>query len=182
MWLIDHYDSFSFNLRQLLFELVPHAGIKLLSPQDEIPLGKPDLLVIGPGPGAPLDYPKSLKLIKENLGEVPCLGVCLGMQMLGLELGAKVFELDRPFHGKTSELEILDREFFNEFSGSLEVMRYHSLGILGGDLNVLAHSGSIPMIITNSSKKCLGVQFHPESFLGEVGKFILAKWLKTYVY
>jgi anthranilate synthase/phosphoribosyltransferase len=143
-----------------------------------------DAIILSPGPKSPADYPLTLNLLNTNL-KIPVLGICLGMQMMLEREGAKIIKYQPPIHGKTSSLLICNHDsLFKNISDS-KVARYHSL--IAQDIpetfSVLAKSpeGHV-MAVLHKTKKLLGVQFHPESFLTEQSELLrdnVLHWMKT---
>ncbi len=172
--LIDHDDSFTFNLQHWLkpiaekIEIINHREIRKQTFEDF------DFVVLSPGPKNPHDYPHILNWLKSDFYKKPIFGVCLGMQLLAVSSGAEVSTYPAPKHGKTSALHIQfqPNDYLHEL-GNLKVARYHSLKCANLlDFNTLAFSeemdqSQIPMWIEHKTKKWMAVQFHPESFLTE---------------
>lgn len=191
--IIDNYDSFTYNLYQLVGEILERE-IKDFTldvfRNDEIDLEeirkrKYDRIIISPGPGNPSDknYFGVCSEVITNLGKtIPVFGVCLGMQGIGHYYGAKVSPAKEIMHGKTSIISHKGKGLFNGLPQDLEVMRYHSLIVEGGSLpdylEVLATSreGEI-MGLAHKNYPIFGVQFHPESFATEGGKQIIRNFL-----
>lgn len=164
--LIDHDDSFTFNLRHWLQGVVNDVTIinhrALLESSTRPQLLENQLIVLSPGPNSPNNYPHTIKWMNEMDAHNPVLGICLGMQLMTLAGGGGVSKYAPPLHGKTSKLKT-DLPF-----GDLSVARYHSLGCSGLDqFKILATSDDLPMWIQHKKKKWMGMQFHPESFLTE---------------
>lgn len=193
--LIDNYDSFTYNLYQLVGQILEEKGGKFsmdVLRNDEITLDQIkkrgyEKIIISPGPGAPSDkdYFGVCSEVLTNLGKtVPVLGVCLGMQGIGYYYGGKVSRAGKIMHGKTSIISHLARGLFKGLPQDLEVMRYHSLIVeqinLPKDLEILATSedGEI-MGLAHKIYPISGVQFHPESFATEGGKKILENFLNS---
>ena len=182
--LIDNYDSFTYNLAQYFGELgEPPTVVR----NDKITIEqarrmKPDFLVISPGPGNPTQAGMSGKLIRHFAGKIPILGVCLGHQCLGYELGGKVVRAKRLMHGKVSKIYHDQEGIFDGIENPFEATRYHSLIVLENalpaELRVTAHTseGEI-MGLQLRGQPVFGVQFHPESVLTPVGKQILRNFL-----
>ncbi|MEM6262111.1 MAG: aminodeoxychorismate/anthranilate synthase component II [Bacteroidota bacterium] len=179
--LIDNYDSFTYNLadviaRHVLVEVIRHDQISL----QEVYNLNPEGIVISPGPGRPEESPLSCELIRTS--EVPILGVCLGHQVIGHMLGGKIVKAAGPMHGITSDILHTGTSVFEGLPNPLRVMRYHSLVIepasLPAELYVTAQttSGEI-MGVAHRSRPIAGVQFHPESILSEGGEKIVYNWL-----
>lgn len=160
--LIDHDDSFTFNLRHWLFDFAGEVTIINHREVSEQNFSQFDLVVLSPGPKHPQDYPHILTWLNKVSPEKPIFGVCLGMQLMTISAGGQVESYSPPLHGKTSNL----------ISGSnlnnLKVARYHSLKCSGlKQFDILAESDDLPMWIQHQEKKWMAVQFHPESFLTE---------------
>ncbi len=173
---IDNYDSFTYNLVQLLGimcqKLAPETKISVFR-NDEITvkeLGglKPTHLVISPGPCTPKEAGISVAAIRHFAGKVPILGVCLGHQSIGAAFGANIVRAKRLMHGKTSEITHDGKGVFEGLPSPFEAMRYHSLVIeeasLPEELIVTARDeeGEI-MGVRHRDWPVEGVQFHPES-------------------
>lgn len=182
--IIDNYDSFTFNLVQLVGKLIKNVIVKR---NDEISLNdvkeiKPDKILISPGPGRPEDSKISLDVIKEFYDKIPILGVCLGHQAIGICFGAKVITADYLMHGKTSKISHDGKGIYKNIPQNFNAMRYHSL---------IVDKSSVkePLEITSYDEKGFimglrhknfpleGVQFHPESILTNYGELIIKNWL-----
>lgn len=181
--LIDNYDSFTFNLVQILATLDPDVVVvrnDALS-VDEILARRPDRIVVSPGPGRPEDAGVSCALIERNT-EVPLLGVCLGHQALGAVFGGRVSRAPVLMHGKTSEIAHDGRGLFEGLSNPFTATRYHSLAVEADSvpdaLRVTARTpDGIVMGLAHRTRPLVGVQFHPESILTTEGE----KLLKNFV-
>ena len=164
--LIDNNDSFTRNLEHLLVlsakasvEIAPYALLSGVNP------GKYGLAVISPGPGNPGEYPGYARLLDSGL---PTLGVCLGMQIINEHFKGQTARLPGCVHGKTEGINFAGRTF--------TVARYHSLYLsrVARDLEVLAANGAgVPMAVRHKTRKILGLQFHPESFLTPEGPWFI---------
>ena len=191
--LIDNYDSFTYNLYQLVGQILEEKGDKFILDvfrNDEISISGIrekgyEKIIISPGPGDPSDknYFGVCAEVLIDLGKtIPVLGVCLGMQGLGYYYGGKVSRAKKVMHGKTSIITHNGKGLFKGLPQDLEVMRYHSLIVekdnLPKDLEILAMSqdGEI-MGLAHKIYPISGVQFHPESFATEGGKKILENFL-----
>ena len=184
---IDNYDSFTYNLVQYLGELKQDV---LVYRNDEITLDKirsikPTHIVISPGPGRPDDAGISKSLIKEFVGKIPILGVCLGHQCIGEVFGGKVINAPVLMHGKTSEIFHERSSIFLDIPSPFVATRYHSLivdleSIRDKSLKVTAKtSDNLIMALEHKDfKNLVGVQFHPESILTEYGHKMLSNFLK----
>ncbi|MDO0822727.1 anthranilate synthase component II [Desulfosporosinus nitroreducens] len=183
--LIDNYDSFSYNLYQLIGEI--NEDIKVMRNDElsvsEIEALQPTHIVISPGPGFPADAGVCEQTILKLKESTPILGVCLGHQAICEAFGAKIVHAKKMMHGKKSSIHIANgNEIFKGLPPIIEAARYHSLiaekqGI-PDELLVIAEdqSGEI-MGVKHRDYEVYGVQFHPESILTPKGKLIIANFL-----
>ncbi len=174
--MIDNYDSFTYNLVQLLGimcqKLAPEAKISVFRNDkisvEEIEAISPTHLVISPGPCTPKEAGISVAAIKYFAGKIPILGVCLGHQSIGAAFGGRIVKAKRLMHGKTSQISHDAQGVFKGLPQPFEAMRYHSLVIeeasLPSALRVTARDeeGEI-MGVRHKDWPVEGVQFHPES-------------------
>jgi anthranilate synthase component 2 len=186
--IIDNYDSFTYNLVQLLGELGAEPVV-LRNDQvtvDEIASGGYSGLVISPGPGEPCGAGVSLAALRA-LGTthpaLPVLGVCLGHQAIGEAFGGRIVRAPRPVHGKSSQVTHDGLGLFAGVPAALEVARYHSLVIEPAScpaaLKVSARTADgIIMGVRHCTLPIHGVQFHPESVLTSHGMTILGNFVK----
>lgn len=182
---IDNYDSFTFNLVQLLGNLKCRIIVKK---NDEITLQKvkelnPDKILISPGPKHPEDSKISLEIIKDLGTEIPILGVCLGHQVIASAFGGYVIKSKNPVHGKVSNIYHDGKTIFKNIPQKFEAMRYHSLiadkKTLPDELEISANTlDDIIMAIRHKHFPVEGIQFHPESILTQFGSKIISNWLK----
>ncbi len=186
---LDNYDSFTYNLVQLVGELgadpVVHRN-DALAVAEALAL-RPEAIIISPGPGEPRNAGISVPLIRAAAGRVPLLGVCLGHQAIGEAYGGSVVRAERLMHGKTTEVAHLGAGLFEGLPDPLTAMRYHSLvvqaGTLPPDLEVTAWSSDRPrgdeiMALQHRQAPVYGVQFHPESIGTGSGKALLQNFLR----
>lgn len=176
--LIDNYDSFCYNLYQLLgafdsdLRVVRNDELSL----SEIESLRPNLIVLSPGPGKPEGAGICVEVVKNLAGKIPIFGVCLGHQAIALAFGAKVGYAKTIMHGKTSQITIdTNSRLFKGFSPKTSVARYHSLAIaessLPSELKIIAKTKDNEIMAIEHTKYALfGVQFHPESVMTEDGK------------
>ncbi len=186
--LIDHFDSFTYNLFQYLSELAETEVIRYTKiPLERIRAGEFSHLVLSPGPGNPTDpayFGGTAGVIQEFYQKIPMLGVCLGHQGIGAGLGGKIVKAPTIMHGKTSVITHSGQGLFVGLPGTITVMRYHSLVVdkatMPPELSVdaAAEDGSV-MAFHHRALPVYGIQFHPESFRTETGKMILKNFLKT---
>ncbi len=175
--LIDHDDSFTFNLRHWLLAFCQSVIIvnhQEVATQD---FSEFDFIVLSPGPKSPQDYPHMITWLQKKYFSKSIFGVCLGMQLLTIAGGGEVKSYAPPLHGKKTQLQTNIPEFKN-----LNVARYHSLHCCElNNFDLIAESNDIAMWIEHKTEKWLGVQFHPESFLTEKSHLLqtyLYQWLK----
>ncbi|OGG99335.1 MAG: anthranilate/aminodeoxychorismate synthase component II [Candidatus Lambdaproteobacteria bacterium RIFOXYD1_FULL_56_27] len=169
IYMLDNYDSFTFNLVEY-FKLL---GANVVVYRNDVPvaqvaLEKPDLIVISPGPSIPSQAGHLIEVIRTYQGQIPIFGVCLGHQGMIEAFGGELGFLDTPVHGKSSPIRHNGQGIFAGLPDQIEVGRYHSLiGTRIPDcLEVTAQTADgIVMAVAHKSLKAIGVQFHPESIL-----------------
>ncbi len=185
IFIIDNYDSFTYNLAQYVQELGREVVVKRnnVISVAEINDLNPEAVIISPGPGRPTEAGISLDVIKELGPRIPILGVCLGHQAIGAAYGAEIIRAERLMHGKTSKIHFNGSRLFNLMPRPFTACRYHSL-IIDPDsvpdcLKVIGatESGEI-MAVQHRDYPVYGVQFHPESILTQNGKQILSNFLE----
>ena len=184
--LIDNYDSFSYNLYQLVGSLNPEIRTvrndKITL--DEMEALAPEAILLSPGPGRPEEAGICLETIRRFAGEIPILGVCLGHQAIVHALGGDVVRAAKIMHGKTSRIRHDGQGLFFGIKQNFTAVRYHSLALercsLPEELEITAVSedGEI-MGIRHRKYLIEGVQYHPESFLTEFGREQMANFLKA---
>ena len=185
IFVLDNYDSFTYNLVQYLGELgaTLHVRRNNQVTLDEIAALAPSHIVISPGPGRPEDAGITPGVIERFGPSVPILGVCLGHQAIGLVCGGRVVRAPVPMHGKTSVIEHDGRGVFAGLASPIEASRYHSLVVeeegLPDVLEISARSrgDGIIMGLRHKSWPLQGVQFHPESVLTSEGRRMLRNFL-----
>ncbi len=190
--LIDNYDSFSYNLYQLIGSINP--DIKVIRNDEmtvsEIASLKPSHIILSPGPGKPQDAGICEDVVRELGGKIPILGVCLGHQAICEVYGATVTYASRLMHGKQSECSVKNDPIFAGIDEGKEekkllVARYHSLAAkketMPEELEVIATSDDDGEVMAVRHKEYLiyGLQFHPESILTPTGKQMLSNFLNV---
>ncbi|QRN86596.1 aminodeoxychorismate/anthranilate synthase component II [Clostridia bacterium] len=184
--LIDNYDSFTYNLYQMLSL---YGDEVLVKRNDEISLDEieamvPKAIVISPGPGRPEQAGLTMQIIEHFGKKIPMLGVCLGHQAIGAVHGAKVTYAPKIYHGKTSSILTQGESIFSKLPRVITVGRYHSLILEKKSLpecfTVLAHTedGEV-MAIQHKEYPLYGLQFHPESILTQYGKEMVEAFLEV---
>jgi len=188
VFVLDNYDSFTYNLVQYMGELGAEMVIRRndeITPQ-EIEALRPERIVISPGPCTPQDAGISIALIKHFANseiQVPILGVCLGHQAIGAAFGGNVVRAPKLMHGKTSEVKHDGKTIFSGIPSAMICTRYHSLIVaeegLPDELEVSARTtdGETIMALRHRTLPIEGVQFHPESVLTTHGKQIIRNFL-----
>jgi anthranilate synthase component 2 len=182
---IDNYDSFTYNLVDLIQRFTEVAVIRHDETGPEVVEElRPAGIVISPGPGRPKDSGISMAVVARYYREYPMLGVCLGHQVIAEVLGGKVINAEHPMHGKTSLLFHEDQGIFKGLTQGIEVMRYHSLIVephtLPEDLLISAWTDRQEVMgIRHKIYNLSGVQFHPESILTSEGEGMVLNWLAS---
>jgi anthranilate synthase component 2 len=188
LFVLDNYDSFTYNLVQYAGELGADPVVyrnDALTAEDVLALA-PSAIVISPGPCTPREAGISVALVRAAAGRIPLLGVCLGHQAIGDAFGGRVVRADRLMHGKTTMVQHTGHAIFGGVPSPFEAMRYHSLVVsplnLPSDLEVTAWSADRPagteiMALCHRTVPVYGVQFHPESVGTGHGKRILTNFL-----
>ncbi len=189
VFVLDNYDSFTYNLVQYLGELGAEVVVRR---NDEVTVAEveamgPERIVVSPGPCTPSEAGVSVELIKHFAGKVPVLGVCLGHQALGEAFGGRVVRAAHLMHGKVSRVEHDGKTVFEGIESPMTCTRYHSLIVeekgLPRELEVSAWAtekdGSrVIMGLRHRKWKVEGVQFHPESVLTTDGKKLVKNFLE----
>jgi anthranilate synthase/aminodeoxychorismate synthase-like glutamine amidotransferase len=189
VFVLDNYDSFTYNLVQYLGELGAKVEVRRNDQVtiDEIEDLQPERILVSPGPCTPQEAGITIELLRHFAGKVPMLGVCLGHQGIGAAFGGKVVRAPHLMHGKTSEVEHDSKTIFKGLRSPMTATRYHSLIVeeksLPADLEVSAYTTEKDgtrtiMGLRHKKFPVEGVQFHPESVLTSEGKKLIANFLK----
>ncbi|MBK9136475.1 MAG: aminodeoxychorismate/anthranilate synthase component II [Betaproteobacteria bacterium] len=188
--MIDNYDSFTYNLVQYFGELGEDVRVVR---NDEITVTgiaelKPDHLVFSPGPCSPAEAGICVEAIRHFAGKLPILGVCLGHQAIGAAMGARIVRAKIQMHGKASTLTHDGRGVYVGLPEHFRVIRYHSLAIERAscpavlEVTSTSEDGEIMGVrhreLANTGAPLEGVQFHPESILGEHGHELLRNFVR----
>ena len=184
VFVLDNYDSFTYNLVQYIGELGAQVEVRR---NDQVTVSqvenlRPERIVISPGPCTPQEAGISVELVERLAGKFPILGVCLGHQAIGAAFGGKIIRAPKLFHGKTSQIHHDGKNIFRDLSDPFTATRYHSLIVekksLPRELIITAETDDgIIMAFRHRRHKIEGVQFHPESVLTESGKQLLKNFL-----
>lgn len=186
IFVIDNYDSFTYNLVQLIGCSTDDIRVErndALTPA-QIEALHPDGIVISPGPGRPTDAGISISVVKELASKIPILGICLGHQVIGEVYGAEVTYAPSLMHGKTSKIRHYGAPLFHGMPNTFEATRYHSLVLAPEsipdclEVTALTHQGVI-MGVQHVTYPVEGVQFHPESIMTRDGHALISNWLKS---
>ena len=189
VFVLDNYDSFTYNLVQYLGELGADVEVRR---NDQVSVGeveamRPDRIVISPGPCTPREAGISIELIRRMAGKAPILGVCLGHQAIGEAFGGRVVRAKNLMHGKTSQVEHDGKTIFRGLDTPMTATRYHSLIVVEDDLpreleiSARTHEKDgtdVIMGLRHRNFPIEGVQFHPESVLTGNGKQLIENFLR----
>jgi len=193
VFVLDNYDSFTYNLVQYLGELGAEVEVRRNDEVtvEEVEAMKPERILLSPGPCTPGEAGILVPLIRHMAGKAPILGVCLGHQAIGEAFGGEVVRAEQLMHGKTSPVEHDGKGVFQGLPTPLTCTRYHSLIVaekgLPNELEVTARTisargapnggGTTIMGLRHRTLKVEGVQFHPESVLTEGGHQMIRNFL-----
>ena len=185
--LIDNYDSFSYNVCQLIGSVEP--DIKVVRNDEytveEIETMKPEALILSPGPGKPSDAGICIKAIKYFAGKLPIFGICLGHQAICEAFGGRVSYAKELMHGKKKTIYTVgESKLFEGLGDSFQAARYHSLAAVRDKLPEIlrvtaeAEDGEI-MAVEHTEYPIYGVQFHPESVMTLDGKKMVENFINV---
>lgn len=185
VFVIDNFDSFTYNLVQYLGELGAQVVVRRNNEVtvDDIAALNPRKIVISPGPGRPEQAGVIVEAIRRLGPSIPILGVCLGHQAIGLAFGGRVVRASAPMHGKTSTITHDQRGVFAGVANPFEAARYHSLVVerqsMPAELEIAAETKDegIVMGLRHREYPVYGVQFHPESVMTRQGMRMLGNFL-----
>ena len=183
--LIDNYDSFTYNLVHLFYEVLGYEITVVKNDQVTVEeIGEYDKIILSPGPGIPDEAGITKAVIAEYAGKKPILGVCLGLQSIAEVFGAKLKNLPQVYHGIQTSIQMTENTsiLYNGIEEEIQVGRYHSWAIdettVPENITVTSvdATGEI-MSIEHSDYPVYGVQYHPESILTPLGKQIISNFL-----
>lgn len=177
IWLIDHFDSFTYNIVHALLCL--KEKVEVIQPHLPLPEEAPRLVILGPGPGGPRDALLSLEMLKRWKGKVPIFGICLGHQAIAHHFGGSVVRAAFPMHGKASQIFHDGKGVFSSLPSPFSAIRYHSLVVeestLPDSLEITARTSQGEVMgLRHKTWPIEGVQFHPDSISTEYGREIFA--------
>ncbi|GAB2535741.1 anthranilate synthase component II [Rufibacter soli] len=185
---LDNYDSFTYNLVQLLRELGYGDQVEVHR-NDQISLDAVDqfdVILLSPGPGVPSEAGIMPELLKRYAPTKRIMGVCLGHQAIAEAFGAELSNMTDVLHGIASTLRVVDSEdpLFNKLPGTFKVARYHSWTVKPESVPSALHVTAVDkrgevLAIRHKKYDVCGVQFHPESILTDYGKEMLQNWLRN---
>ncbi|HVO62421.1 MAG TPA: aminodeoxychorismate/anthranilate synthase component II [Terriglobales bacterium] len=189
VFVLDNYDSFTYNLVQYLGELGAEVEVRR---NDQVSVNdvetmRPERILISPGPCTPQEAGISIELIRRMAGRAPILGVCLGHQAIGEAFGGRVVRAKNLMHGKTSQVEHDGKTIFRGLDTPMTATRYHSLIVaeegLPRELEISARTHEkdgteVIMGLRHRQLPVEGVQFHPESVLTTAGKQLIKNFLE----
>ncbi len=180
IYVIDHQDSFTFNLVHLLssFDEVYTSNY---FDMNQAKLKQYNLVVFSPGPRAPKDYPQSSSIYKTLKGKKKILGICLGFQQILFNEKGKIMQQKHIYHGYQSKIKVLENSRLFSNNRFLTVGRYHSLKLqepfhsINIQITMRCMKTRVAMAFEDTINQIYGFQFHPESFLTKNGKYLIQK-------
>lgn len=187
--LIDNYDSFSYNLYQLIGQVNDDIEVyrnDKITP-DEIEDLNPEAIILSPGPGRPEDAGICVDTVKKFHNKIPILGVCLGHQAICVAFGGKISYASKLMHGKSSIAKLNKDPIFKGLNDEITVGRYHSLSLvettLPKDLRIISKTtdGGEIMAVKHEKYDIYGLQFHPESILTPDGITIIENFINKII-
>ncbi|AOR22649.1 anthranilate synthase component II [Clostridium taeniosporum] len=182
--MIDNYDSFTYNLVQYL-EVLNEEVLVFRNNRitlEEIEKLNPFIIVLSPGPCTPKEAGICLDIVNTFKGRIPILGICLGHQVIGEAFGGNIICASAPVHGKVHNITHVNKSVFKSLKNPLKATRYHSLAIeretLPRCLEVIAETeDGVIMGIRHKEFLIVGIQYHPEAVLTEMGNELLSNFL-----
>lgn len=187
--LIDNYDSFSYNVYQLVSSVA--EDVKVIRNDaytvEEIAKMQPEAVILSPGPGRPDQAGVCLDVIQRFKGKVPILGICLGHQAICQSYGATIGYAAEMMHGKKKPIrKTKESQLLKDVPQCFDAARYHSLiaveDTIPPELSVIGKSGDgieEVMAVEDMENQVFGVQFHPESVMTEEGKKIIQNFMEV---
>ena len=184
VFVIDNYDSFTYNLVHYLEEMKCEVTVKR---NDKFKLEEIEnypFLLLSPGPGIPDESGLLKEAIKRYSSTKKILGICLGQQAIGEVFGGKLINLDKVYHGVATPIKIINEDLlFNDIPKTFDVARYHSLVVetpIPNELIATSVDNKVYLMsLRHKIYDVCGLQFHPESVLTSHGKKILSNWINS---
>ena len=180
IYLIDHEDSFTYNLAHLLDDIEPTFVSNYYEINKE-KLEKSSTIVLSPGPGEPKNYPQTTKIYKQYKAKKKILGICLGFQQIVFSEGAKIVQQKNILHGYQSLIKIVNNKSIFKKNSEFLGGRYHSLKMAepflskSMSITMRCKKTNVAMAVEDDINKVYGFQFHPDSFLTPNGKYLIKK-------
>ena len=180
IYVIDHQDSFTFNLVHML-SVFGEVYTTNYFDMNQAKLKQSNLVVFSPGPGEPKDYPKSSSIYNALKGKKKILGICLGFQQILFNEKGKIIQQKKIYHGYPSKIKILKNSQLYNNNLFLTVGRYHSLKLQepfhskNMKITMRCIKTKVAMAFEDTTNQIYGFQFHPESFLTKNGKYLIQK-------
>lgn len=185
VFIVDNYDSFTYNLVHLLQELGHEYTVKRNDKFELEELADYDYILLSPGPGLPAEAGLLMDVIKTYAPSKSILGICLGQQAIAEAFGGSLFNMKRPLHGVATDIIVKDTgaKLFQDFPADSKIGRYHSWAVDTDTLpDCLAVTAVDPdgliMALSHNQYDLHGMQFHPESILTTNGKKLIENWLR----
>ena len=184
IYLIDHEDSFTFNLAHLLGKF-DDVVVSNYYDIDKSKIAKAKTIVLSPGPGEPKDYPITSKMYHQFRGKKKFLGICLGFQQILYAEGGKIIQQNKIFHGYQSVISVLPSSKVFKNIKNLSVGRYHSLKLQEPfhsntlKITMRCKISKVAMALEDHTNNVFGFQFHPDSYLTKNGKLLIQKILSA---
>lgn len=187
VWLVDNYDSFTYNLVSYFNEAGEGTTIYKNDKTSRTGLSPDfcsDFLCISPGPGSPSETAAVRKILKTTSPNIPILGICLGHQVLGEFFGNALTQSAEVFHGKVGTVFHTSKGIFSDMPQGFSVARYHSLTLgdcsIPDDLEVTAWTPQNEIMgLRHRSLPAVGIQFHPESLFSQLGRHLISNFILT---
>tara|TARA_Y100000741_G_C18249721_1_gene556836 strand:+ start:354 stop:911 length:558 start_codon:yes stop_codon:yes gene_type:complete len=184
IYLIDHEDSFTFNLAHLL-GLYDEVYVSNYFDINKSKLKNANTIVLSPGPGEPKNYPDTTKIYNQLKGTKKIIGICLGFQQILHAEGGKIVQQKNIYHGFQSEINVLSKSKIFKNLKQISAGRYHSLKLQEPFISSSIHitmrckKTNVAMALEDFNNKIFGFQFHPDSFLTKNGKILIQKILSA---
>ncbi|MGX7589710.1 anthranilate synthase component II [Candidatus Vidania fulgoroideorum] len=179
--LIDNYDSFTFNVFELL--TIFKRKIEIIQSIKEVKnIRRYKMICIGPGTGKPKEYKEIINMVKENYKHIPILGICLGHQIIGSVFKLRIKKVNKIEHGLVNKIKIKRDYITNGIPKIIQVVKYNSLSVVVknniSDIKIISKYNKEIMIMRHKKLPILGMQFHPDSFICKYGGKIIRNFIR----